>query len=509
MPKISNLPAATSATLADRVAAVQGAITKRETLSQIMALFSSNITIAESQVTGLIADLAARLEKAENLADLDDVPTARTNLGLGTAATKDVSDDNEASVPSLAAGAYTIGNVPVFKDAFGTIEDSGVTPSGFDVVGQARGATTANLAGYTYANGAAGVGATLTAGGNGAFTSDGIAWLLGDRVLVKNQTSQLENGLYDITQLGDGSNPAILERSTIYDQPSEIIKGSIILVAEGTVNAQTSWMQVNDVAMVGADAIAFQQFTANPSTFLIRANNLSDLTNVATARNNLGVSASSVTMGRVIRQYFTGNGTYTPTSGMLYALVECVGGGGGGGGIGGGTAGTARSAGGGGGGEYAASVVTAAAVGVSQAVTIGTGGGGGAVGNNNGNNGNPTSVGSLVVANGGSFGAGGAAGVGGAGGTGGTGDLRIPGGNGWNGESNAIVSVFVGLGMGGDSHFSGRQNTLTTNGNVTGQAGKAYGGGGSGGATFNTAAGALGGGAGANGIVVITEFCTP
>ena len=59
----------------------------------------------------------------------------------------------------------------------------------------------------------------------------------------------------------------------------------------------------------------------------------------ATARTNLA------TVGKVVVQTFTSSGTYTPTSGMLYAIIECVGGGGGAGGCANSTAGNQGSAG--------------------------------------------------------------------------------------------------------------------------------------------------------------------
>ena len=68
-----------------------------------------------------------------------------------------------------------------------------------------------------------------------------------------------------------------------------------------------------------------------------------------TAQYSATTSITSVSM-----RIFTSSGTYTPTSGMLYCLVECVGGGGGGGGASGGASQSAGASGGGGGG-YATS----------------------------------------------------------------------------------------------------------------------------------------------------------
>jgi hypothetical protein len=94
--------------------------------------------------------------------------------------------------------------------------------------------------------------------------------------------------------------------------------------------------------------------------------------------------------------FFTATGTYTPSPGMVSAIVECVGGGGGGGGaLGNGT----HSGGGGGSGGYSRVLLSAAEVGGTQAVQIGAGGAAGATGN--GSPGGVTSFGALCIANGG------------------------------------------------------------------------------------------------------------
>lgn len=72
----------------------------------------------------------------------------------------------------------------------------------------------------TYNNGTAGTGATLTAGSNGGFTVDGVAsaaFAGGERVLVAGQADAKQNGIYTLTQVGDGSHPYILTRATDWD----------------------------------------------------------------------------------------------------------------------------------------------------------------------------------------------------------------------------------------------------------------------------------------------------
>lgn len=76
------------------------------------------------------------------------------------------------------------------------------------------------------------------------------------------------------------------------------------------------------------------------------------------------------------RQVFTSSGTYTPTTGMTYCLVEIIGGGGGGGGCQATNSTQFCVSGGGGGGEYASGIFTISAIGSSQTVTIGAGGAG-------------------------------------------------------------------------------------------------------------------------------------
>lgn len=197
-------------------------------------------------------------------------------------------------------------------------------------------------------------------------------------------------------------------------------------------------------------------------------------------------------------QTFTASGTYTPTSGMIYAIIECQGGGGGGGGSGSSTG----PGGGGGAGGYSRGVFSAATIGASQTVTINTGG----AGNSNaaGSNGGSVSVGALISANGGTGGAkvnGSSQGVGSAGGTATGGSVNITGASGSSGTLQ--TGNFSLLPPGGASMFgSCASNFASVNTTGSSATGFGAGGGGSLSVTGNTT-----GGAGANGIVVITEYC--
>jgi len=130
---------------------------------------------------------------------------------------------------------------------------------GFSLVLPVEAASTGDFA-STYNNGVAGVGATLTADVNGAASIDGVSLSLTDRVLFKNQTATEENGIYEVTQVGDGSNPAIYTRATDFDTPAQIIPGVLVPVTGGTVNINSLWLQTSTVTTIGTDPIVFIQY---------------------------------------------------------------------------------------------------------------------------------------------------------------------------------------------------------------------------------------------------------
>lgn len=96
------------------------------------------------------------------------------------------------------------------------------------------------LAAYTYNNGTAGVGATLTYNSNFALTpsyidnyngANGTAGVLaGIRILVVDNNNPTYSGIYTLTQVGSGGTPPILTRAADFNTPTEMSFGKRIYV---------------------------------------------------------------------------------------------------------------------------------------------------------------------------------------------------------------------------------------------------------------------------------------
>lgn len=116
--------------------------------------------------------------------------------------------------------------------------------AGLDPKQSVRAATTANI--------------TLS----GEQAIDGVAAIAGNRVLVKNQSTASQNGIYVVAS-GAWSRSADFDGSP----SNEVTSGAYCFVEEGTVNADTSWVLVtNDPITLGTTSLAFAQFSG-PGTY--------------------------------------------------------------------------------------------------------------------------------------------------------------------------------------------------------------------------------------------------
>lgn len=189
-------------------------------------------------------------------------------FNFGTIASGDVIGN--ASGSSAVPGAVTMTSImdAAFAPSAGSTLQRGSSvwsPIIQETVGRiAQVATTTVLAANTYNNGTAGVGATLTATGNGSIgTIDGVAAALNNVYLVKNEVATANNGLYKLTQVGDASHPYILTRDTTLDSATEFVAGRVICVATGgTINGASMWsMSFSGAFTVGTTALSFVRET--------------------------------------------------------------------------------------------------------------------------------------------------------------------------------------------------------------------------------------------------------
>ena len=146
----------------------------------------------------------------------------------------------------------------------------------------------------TYNNGTAGVGATLTLS-VALTTLDGYTLLNNDRVLVKNEATQANNGIYTWATGG-----TVLTRATDFDTAAEIASGDFTFVTNGTLYNSTGWVQTDPVITVGTSPITWVQFSGSGAytagTGLTLVGTQFNIANTAVTAGTYGTDARSMTL---------------------------------------------------------------------------------------------------------------------------------------------------------------------------------------------------------------------
>jgi hypothetical protein len=223
--------------------------------------------------------LDAKLVKANNLSDLTSASTARTNLGLGTIATQAASNVAITGGTITGLSSPTAGSEPTTK----TYVDNLVTGLKTRII--CRAASTANV--------------TIASALENGDTLDGVTLVTGDRVLLKNQTTDSQNGIYTVVASGSAS------RDTDFDTITELA-GQLVIIQEGTANADTIYLCTTDTsATLGTTSITFTQVT--PS-------NSGTVTSVATGTGLTGgtiTSSGTIAIDTSVVTTLTGTQTLT------------------------------------------------------------------------------------------------------------------------------------------------------------------------------------------------------
>ena len=187
------------------------------------------------------ADVATFTAAGRALVDDADASAQRTTLGLGTISTQDANN------VSISGGSVTgLGSPSVASDAATkNYVDQAIAGLRTRIIAEA--ATTANI--------------DLTADLQNGDTLDGVTLVTGDRVLVKDQTDATANGLYIVVASGTASRDP--EHDTIAE-----LSGGMVVINQGTVNDNKIFLCTTDSdATIGVSNITYTVITpANVGT---------------------------------------------------------------------------------------------------------------------------------------------------------------------------------------------------------------------------------------------------
>ena len=160
-------------------------------------------------------------------------------------------------------GTLTLAGNPTQSNEAATKQYVDSVATGLQIHLPVRTASTGALA-ATYSNGTAGVGATLSSTGS-LPSIGGVSLNVGDRVLIKDQAAETQNGVYEVTSATD---PWTLTRAGDFDNstPNEVTAGDTLYVQEGTLNG-TQWVMITPgTVTIGTSNITFAQF-GGPGTY--------------------------------------------------------------------------------------------------------------------------------------------------------------------------------------------------------------------------------------------------
>jgi hypothetical protein len=249
------------------------------------------------------------------------VVTFGTDLSTTLAGSLNVAGTTLISgVTTLNNFAYTTANIAAAANNTVLVTKAYVdnaTSNGFHVHTPVLVATTGNLtATYNQPGGAGvGIGATLTnSGAQAALSIDGVAMNVADRVLVWQQTTALQNGIYTVTTVGSGSTNWVLTRATDADEagegsPDSLGGGDYFFVQSGDTQGFFSFVCVNtDPITFGTSAIVFNEFSSVPEYV---------------GGTNINISGQTISLTGTVAPTNGGTGVNTVTTGdLLYGSAS-------------------------------------------------------------------------------------------------------------------------------------------------------------------------------------------
>ena len=239
-----------------------------DTFPEEIDVASDSITVAALTIHASGTGITMNSKK---ITGLGDATTAGDALAFGQNAAELGTTSFTGDVD---AGGNQIGNVgdPLGPEDAANKQYVDAVVAGLDPHESVVAKTAAELTSYVAAG--TGVGKTLEApdSGTGHNTIDGVLLAVNDRVLVSMQggddaTADVDNGVYDVTTLGDGASAKFkLTRVTDADQATsgEMAQGLYVFCTGGTSYTNTGWNQTLEVTTMETSTIKFSQFSGAP-----------------------------------------------------------------------------------------------------------------------------------------------------------------------------------------------------------------------------------------------------
>lgn len=292
---ISGLPASGGITSASLVPTVSGGVTQKATADQLLGGLPDVTTGTRGIMTAAQAALLAAATNSNTVSTLVKRDSSgdfaahniTANLVTGLAAPSGASDAvNKAYADSIAAGLI--------------------------VKAPARGATT---------------GSNITLSGGAPTTLDGLTLVANDRILVKDQTTTTENGIYFVQTLGSGAN-GTWARTTDADTGAKLAHGSYIFIQAGTTNGGSSWVMTSaDPITIGTSAIIwllYNQITNVPASAITGQIISSQIANLAitTAQFASGLTPVEIVSSLPVSGNFTGRTVFLTSDSQLYRYAS-------------------------------------------------------------------------------------------------------------------------------------------------------------------------------------------
>jgi hypothetical protein len=98
---------------------------------------------------------------------------------------------------------------------------------------------------------------------SGTVTIDGVVSAVNDRVLIKDQSSGVQNGIYKVSTAGAVGVAGVFTRVEDADSSAQVTGGLFTFVESGSTNADNAYVltSITGTATMGSDALTFTQFS--------------------------------------------------------------------------------------------------------------------------------------------------------------------------------------------------------------------------------------------------------